>query len=205
VKEISPSLPDWGDSLFAEDAIMSAGYPIIGLRINWDFTAIPLNIDGFHMLHIGPEVEYPFGRKGLAITRAWQAMYDSPDIVGLIILDGDVVIDPLDQAAMHEAINNDPDIVHVAPAKLWPVSTKVIDNWVWGHGKGEFSQSFVNDPDIFSFCYTYLPKELVIASISAGMPKWTYPTVDKNVSLIARKMGLKVNVVMSASPKHIHY
>jgi hypothetical protein len=185
--------------------------PVLLVRIDWDRTAIPLHLPGWHQLHVGPEPVWPFGRKGLALTRAWRQLAGAKfnrelagTPAGMLLLDGDVAVDPLDVRAMMDAVEETPGAVLVAPVRLWPVSTK-IPRWVWGHGRGEFGQDDVDDPDCFTFCFTYLPAALIEACIAAGLDEWAYPEVDRAVVEVARKTRAVVRVVRGAAPKHLHY
>jgi hypothetical protein len=179
---------------------------VILVRVDWDRTAIPLGrLPGrWHTLHLAPEPDYPFGRKGLALLRTWQQIQLSKQEAGLVILDGDVAIDPVDYHAMMRAIPKEPGAVHVAPVRLWPKSTQRSD-WYWAHHRGEASQEPCDDPTVFSFNFTYLPRALLDACRQAGMAKWTFPTCDSHVTEVAAKMHLPVRVVHDATPKHLHY
>lgn len=184
-------------SLMAETVIL--------IRLNWDRTALPgLCPPGFYTTHVTPTSEYPRGRKGLVLVNSWRALSDK-DMAGMVILDGDVAIDPVDVGAMLAAIEREPGAVHVAPVRLWPVSTKAA-GWVWGHGRDNtFTQRDVEHPDSFGFGFTYLPRDLICAAIKAGLPKWCYPGVDGKVGGIARENGIPVRVVRGASPKHLNF
>jgi hypothetical protein len=106
------------------------------MRVNWDRTAPPFHMPGavrWFDLHVGPEPGYPFGRRGLAIARAWEQLGNRKD-AGMLMMDGDVAIDPLDLAAMGDAIAQTPKMVLVGPVRLWPAST-MRESWVWGHWK----------------------------------------------------------------------
>ena len=174
------------------------------VRIDWDRTAIPLReAKKYYTLHVGPEAEFPFGRKGLALAGAWKQLA-TPGCAGMLILDGDVAIDPHDTTAMLTAIQAEPEAVHAAPVKLWPASTKR-DGCVWGHGRGDFSTEDPDDPDLFGFSFTYLPRKLIEASIKAGLPEWSYPNVDRMTRKTAQQMKLPVRVVRQATPKHLNY
>jgi hypothetical protein len=177
------------------------------IRLNWNHTAMPLRMASkFFTLDINPEPAHPFGRKGLALTGAWKQL-TGPDVAGMLLLDGDVAIDPLDHEHMIQAIDKEPhDIVHIAPVLLWPTSTHH-GTWVWGHGRnGRYSQEDTGeDLDTFSLCYTYLPRKLIEACIEHGLPAWTYPHVDRNVCTQARSLKMPVNLVRGANPKHLNY
>lgn len=181
---------------------------ILFVRVVWDRQAYPLPpMAGtrIHTLNVGPEgATHPFGRKGLALQQAWQHLSVAAQ-TGLLILDGDVVIDPWDVVQMLAAIELEPEAVHVAPAKNWPASTG-LPTWVWAHYKNfEASHELITDPDFFSFNFTYLPRALVEASIKAGLRGWVFPRVDAQVSKIARQQGFKIRVVEDCQPKHMHF
>jgi hypothetical protein len=179
---------------------------ILLVRVVWNHEAIPLRISRrFFTLDFGPEPEFPFGRKGLAIARAWQQLA-APDVTGMLILDGDVAIDPVDLAVMMAAIHAEPDAIHTAPVRLWPVSTR-LERWVWGHGRGgRHSQEDPDeDLDAFTFCFTYLPRELIEHCTGHGMESWMFPHVDKQVCLAAAELDLPVRLVRGAQPKHTNY
>jgi hypothetical protein len=180
---------------------------IICIRLDWNHTAIPLRIASkYFTLHVAPEPAHPFGRKGLALAGAWHQL-TGPDIAGMLILDGDVAIDPHDHHHMLTAIDKDPhDTIHTAPVRLWPVSTHQPD-WVWGHGTaGRFTQNDTDhNLDTFTFCYTYLPRRLIDTCITAGLPDWTYPTVDSQFCHHARTINMPVTIVRDAAPKHLNY
>jgi hypothetical protein len=176
---------------------------IVCIRVCWDRTEVPFYADGFHVVRVSPETAWPLGRRGAALAGAWRQLA-TPQAAGMLTLDGDVVIDPADYEAMFSALAADPAAVHVAPLRLWPVSTHA-DSWVWGHGRGVFSQEDTDDPDLFTFGFTYLPRALIGACIKAGMTRWTYPNVDRKVCDQARTLGIPARVVRGASPKHLHY
>src|SRR5690242_10659791 len=113
---------------------------IVCVRMNWDRTALPQPIARhYYDMHVSPEPGYPFGRKGLVISAAWRQLA-SRNASGLLILDGDVAIDPEDHAAMLRAVDERPQLVHVAPVKIWPKSTKR-SAWTWSHWRDEPGQA----------------------------------------------------------------
>jgi hypothetical protein len=173
------------------------------VRVDWDRTALPYKLPGFHTLHLGPEPGYPFGRKGAGLLGAWNQL-STPTCDGMLLMDGDVAADLLDLAAMLAAIHVKPDITHVAPVRLWPATTRQ-DGWVWGHWEDDMTQAPVDNPRRFSFCFTYLPRRLISACARAGMEGWTFPQVDRLVSLECRKQRIPVNVVDGCTPKHLHF
>lgn len=179
---------------------------VVQARIVWDTGrangAVP-GYRGFHDLLVGPEPAYPFGRKGLALLSGWKQLAD-PGTDGMLLLDGDVVIDPFDLDMMNGAIHELPGVVHTAPVRVWPVSTKFGD-WTWGHWRDGPSQEIDLTPRWFSFCFTYLPRALITGCEKAGLAKWAYPRVDSAVSKNAQQLGIAVNVVTEATPKHLNF
>src|SRR5277367_2072602 len=155
-------------------------------RLIWDghHVQFPLRLHGVNMkdLHVAPETAAPFGRKGLALAAAWTQLEEA-ETTGMLILDGDVVIDPYDYHMMYRAIEAEPDAVHIAPVRLWPVSKGDISGWAWGHCKdNNFTAEMTLDPDFFSFNFTYVPRRVVELAIRAGLKNWQYPVVDKMMS-----------------------
>ena len=180
---------------------------IVCVRINWAGTALdyapPRGV--FHTLHVGPEPDHPFGRKGLALATGWQQLTRHlPDTLGMLVMDGDIVIDPADVAAMFRAAVNAPQEVHTAPVRLWPASTKR-DDWVWGSWAEKPSQSLDLEPVWFSTCLTYLPARLIKAALKDGLRSWTYPGVDARIAETAQRLGTPVRVVLECQPKHTNY
>jgi hypothetical protein len=179
----------------------------IFVRVIWDAHPVkfPLRLHQVRIneLHVSPETAYPFGRKGLVLESGWKQLSD-PDSQGLLILDGDVMIDPQDFENMRCAIEADPDCVWVAPARIWPVSTGK-PRWTWGHWKDQPSTEWCDNPEWFAFNFTYLPAALMTAAIKDSLRLWQFPKVDMNMSRTARKQGIKVRVVPDCAPKHMHY
>lgn len=177
---------------------------VVCVRMNWDRTAIPFpHARHYYTMHVSPEPDYPFGRKGLVISSAWRQLAGR-QAAGLLILDGDVIIDPADHVAMLQAIHEEPGAVHVAPVRIWPVSTKR-DVWSWAHWSTGPSQLLDLRPVWFSFCFTYLPRQLLTAANRAGLRKWTYPGVDMRMSECARENNIPARTVTGCWPKHVNY
>ncbi len=176
---------------------------IVCVRVDWDRQCVPLRLSRYHAVHVLPEPDYPLGRKGRVLAGAWRQL-SAGKADGMLILDGDVVIDPLDHALMLRAVHSEPEAVHVAPVRLWPVSTH-LRTWVWGHGVGAYSQEETDDPDIFTFGFTFLPRALIEACIVGGLEEWAYPGVDASVSRVAREQGTPVRVLWEARPVHLNY
>lgn len=175
------------------------------LRVIWNNAVPATPFMGFRDLHVMPEPEFPFGRKGLMFCRAWEELGPSNGANGMLILDGDVAIDPHDSRAMHQALYAYPECVWVAPVRLWPIS-HLGREWTWGHGKhGQFTQEDIDDPDMFSFSFTFLPAALCEALDESGAKHWTYPQVDLQTWELATSLGIKVRVVRDCQPKHMHW
>lgn len=177
---------------------------LLCVRVDWDRTAPPLPLR-YHRLHVDPEPGHPFGRKGRQLAAAWRQLAD-PTFDGMLILDGDVMIDPADHQAMLDAIDARPGVVHTAPVRIWPASTKR-PGWVWSHWAAAGASQIIDYDDVgwFSFCYTYLPAELITRCLRAGLARWRYPGVDMQVSEQARAAGIPVNIVPECWPKHLHW
>lgn len=176
-------------------------------RLIWDRRALPFRMPGtrHHDLHLAPSADAPFGRKGKAMLAAWKQLRE-PDCAGLLVLDGDVAVDVGDYAAMGEAIAADPGTVHVGPAKLWPQST-MKETWSWAHwdeGHG-LTQDWTDTPDRWSFCFTYMPRQLLRYAELEGMARWQFPNVDKNMNAVALRHRVPARVVPGCYPKHMHY
>jgi hypothetical protein len=179
---------------------------VVFVRVVWDKQAVPFRLPGIRMfdLHVGPEPGYPYGRKGLALLGAWRQLR-TEHCTGMVVMDGDVVIDPLDTAVMLETVGRYPDDVWTAPVRLWPASTQR-ESWVWGHWNGQGpSQQPCADPTFFSFCFTYIPRRVIDQAASMGLDRWTFPGVDRRMSLAARAARVPVRVVDGCTPKHLHY
>ena len=183
--------------------------PYLFFRIIWDAHHIqfPLRVTGFNIkeLHVSPEPGAPFGRKGLALAAAWKQLA-RPDTAGMLLLDGDVVIDPHDVMMMLLAIHKDPDAVHIGPAKLWPVTMGDAPGWVWGHCRNaEWSQVMTEDPDFFAFNFTYVPRAVIELAVRKNLRDKQFPEVDRFVSRMARESGTRMSVVPDCHPKHMHF
>ena len=178
---------------------------VVLVRLDWDRTAIPLReAHRYFTVHVSPEPEHPFGRKGLWLASAWRQL-GTPTAAGMLVLDGDVAIDPRDTAAMLAAVEGAPKFVHVASVRLWPASTKRA-GWVHGHGKGDFSRDDdPDDPDVWGLSLTYLPRRLIEACVKAGLAGWAYPNVDRFIHREARRLKIPARVVREAEPKHLNY
>jgi hypothetical protein len=182
----------------------------IFLRVIWDahHVKVPLaRIFGSSMkeLHVAPEPGHPFGRKGLALASAWKTLA-RPDTAGMLLLDGDVLIDPHDYLMMLSSLVTEPDAIHIGPAKLWPVTMGDAPGWVWGHCRNaEWSQEMTENPDFTAFNFTYVPRRVWELAIGKGLKGWVFPEVDRGVSRVAREAKVPMRVVKDCHPKHMHY
>ena len=179
---------------------------VVFVRVLWDRQPSPLEVPGIRHfdLRVTPEPAWPYGRKGLALLGAWKQLR-TRQCTGMLIQDGDVAVDPLDVAVMLQTVGRYPGQVWTAPVRLWPRSTQR-DTWVWGHwGAAGPSQQPTPEPTFFSFCFTYLPRRVLEHAERAGMENWTFPGVDRRMSLAARAAGIPVRVVDGCQPKHLHY
>jgi hypothetical protein len=156
-------------------------------------------------LHIDPTPEHPFGSKGHAFSEAWRVL-GNKECAGMLLMDADVSIDPIDYSAMGEAVNAEPAAVHTAPVRLWPASTQRA-SWIWGHWCDECKQGqqFCAQPDRFTFSFTYLPRRLLSLADKAGLKGWTFPGVDLRMAAVAKRNNIPVRVVPECHPKHMHY
>lgn len=190
---------------------IAGGKPVhfMFFRIIWDahIVRFPLRLASANIkeVHVSPEPGAPFGRKGLALAAAWKQVAE-PDTAGVLLIDGDVLIDPHDYTMMREAIQAEPGAVHIGPAKLWPTSKNDLSGWAWGHCRnGVFTQEWTEDPDFFAFNFTYVPREVMELAIRKELRNKQFPEVDRFVSRMAREAGIPMRVVKDCHPKHMHY
>lgn len=179
---------------------------VICVRMNWDNSALSIRIPGaFYTLRVNPSSEYPFGEKGKVLAGAWKQLDPDHKMDGLLILDGDVAIEPIDLTNMLAAIHHHDKMVVVAPARIWPISTKR-SQWAWAHWSAKASQVMERENiRWFSFNFTYLPRQVIEQALSDGLINWTYPSVDKRMSDSAFKAGVKVHVAENVYPKHLNF
>lgn len=178
---------------------------IICIRENWNNTALNIPIPGnFFMLHIIPSAEHPFGEKGKALAGAWKQL-SNETIDGMLILDGDVAIEPGDLTNMLAAIHEHDKMVVIAPARIWPKSTKR-KNWVWGHWSKDASQVIETENiHFFTFNFTYLPRTVIEQALTDGLADWSYPGVDKRMSETAVRANVPIFVAENVLPKHLNF
>lgn len=161
----------------------------------------------FRRVNFYPSTENPLGQKGLLFENLWTSCARK-ESAGMCILDSDVCIDPIDFRAMWNAIIADNKKVHIAPARLWPISTSA-PIWYWGHRNRENMSTWqdrnASGINMFSLCFTYLPRVLWETAIQRGMREWVYPEVDKNLYRVANEIKIPFNIVLDCEPKHMNY
>jgi hypothetical protein len=191
---------------------------VVHARIRWQGKECGPTPSNFRAFDVMPTAEHPFGQKGLLLTRIWQVSARVQSS-GMLILDADCAIDPLDYSAMIISATTEPDVVWTAPVRLWPAST-AYHYWVWGHREvltdrdpplsneeaRKIWQSDIDDPTMFTFNFTYLPRRLIEACIRSDMATWVFPHVDEYTWQEAREAKIPVRVVRrGCAPKHLHY
>jgi hypothetical protein len=138
------------------------------------------------------------------LAGAWKQLNNN-NMDGMLIMDGDVVIDPGDLTNMLTAIHEHDKMIVIAPARIWPISTKR-KNWVWAHWSTEASQVMETENiRWFTFNFTYLPKKVIEQALTDGLTEWTYPNVDKRMSESAVTAGVPVYVAENVLPKHLNF
>ena len=143
--------------------------------------------------------------KGVPGGEQAEVTYQVPVVAGMVILDGDVAVDPLHIAQMLDAVRDDLGSVHVAPVKIWPAGTQW-KSWAWAHyDETGPSQEWDVEPRYFGFNFTYLPKQLIRKCLSDGLKDWTYPNCDSCVSQRARQLKLPCRLVRDCFPVHLHW
>jgi len=177
---------------------------VLIIRVCWRGQLEGRTHPSFAVHSVEPEPGWPVGRKGLMLASLWRQVVPAGSD-GMLICDGDVVIDPHDMAAMTEAACGEPDAVHTAPVKLWPRATGFPD-WVWAHAPADgYGQADVDDPVMFSFGFTFLPAWLIDRAIKDGLDSWHYPNVDRGMWQTARDYSVPVRVVRDCHPRHLNY
>jgi hypothetical protein len=181
---------------------------VVYVRVVWSpDPPIPFTMPGIRHfdLAVSPEPGYPYGRKGLALLGAWRQLQTS-QCLGMLVQDGDVVVDPLDVSVMLETAARFPEVVWTAPVRLWPRSTQR-ESWVWGHWDRTAgpSQQSCPEPTFFSFGFTYIPRRVIDQAATMGLDTWTFPGVDRKMSLAAAAARVPVRVADGCQPKHLHY
>jgi hypothetical protein len=187
---------------------------LIHCRLAWKGHFEGRTLPSFTEHSIGPEPGYPLGRKGMFLASLWRELAQ-PTTDGFIINDGDVVVDPHDYNALLLYVASEKDAVWTAPVKLWPKATQ-LPEWIWGHRKPldpsltipevvKAWQEDVDDPVMFSFCFTWLPRRLMLAALEDGLETWRYPKVDWNMWETAQKHGIPVHTIRDCHPRHLNY
>lgn len=160
----------------------------------------------FRRVNIETSTEYPIGRRGLLLANCWKSLAVK-NTSGMLMMDGDIVIDPCDLDGMFQVMKRWSDDVITAPVRIWPVSTQR-PTWSWGHRHSydnyKHWQENVSDPDMFSLSFTYIPRRLIEASMP-DLKDWVYPHVDVGFGEVAKKEGIPVHVADNCWPKHCNY
>lgn len=177
------------------------------VRFNWEHTAnLPLpRLNGvtFKDLHLHGTEAHPTGRKGLALASYWHQMNNKAiNYRGMLTVDGDVAIDPLDLRTMLGNISIIPETVWTAPLRLWYEGS-----WYWSHRgeSGELTNAPILELKAFSFGFTWLPAFLIELSINEGLANWCYPYVDESMSFVAVDHGIDIRLAEGCEPKHMHF
>lgn len=173
---------------------------IASVRFSWQKPSVLPDPGRFFEVVMTGSPEYPHGRRGMWMSRCWEyAREHGAD--GMLCLDGDTAVDPVDVAVMGSAIDEDDKAVHTTPVRLYPP----YGDWFWAHGHDEYTQECVTEGiNLFGFAFTYLPGGLLDACTEAGLEEWIFPLVNKRVSSVARKLRLRVNLV-PMSPTHLNW
>lgn len=179
---------------------------VLFCRFNWEHSALPYNPSikdvTFKDIHLSATPAFPVGRKGLALISYWEQMQRMRPYIGMVLMDGDVAIDPLDVRIMQICIMESPKAVLTAPIRLWYGG-----DWYWSH-RGADNELDKFDPDaisFFSFGFTFLPKALLDKAAETGIASECYPYVDEFMSNLAMTMGLEIKLADGCTPKHMHF
>lgn len=194
-------------------------HDLLMCRMTWKGHTTGPNHPHLTQYDVVPEPGWPVGRKGLMLTEMWRQL-SKPTSEGMLINDGDCVIDGYDFTAMVWSVGQARTDVHVAPVRLWPKATGYPD-WVWGHrhepllaGDGSVDigvqmkdwQTDVDDPVMFSFNFTFIPRRLMEAAIERGLAEQIFPHVDEFMWMVARDEGIPVRTVRyGCAPKHMNF
>ena len=144
------------------------------------------------------------------MSSVWKTFADHKT-TGITFYDGDVTIDEMDYRVMLSSIMEDPEAIWTAPVRIWPHRTNFPD-WIWSHrrdlrpGDDPLTewQKDTDDPDLWSFGFTYIPARLMNTAIDNGLEEWVYPKVDVEMSLLAKKEDIPCKVVRGdCHPKHL--
>jgi len=177
------------------------------VRMTWKGSSAPQFLNRhFYQVDVYPEPGYPMGRKGKVFADTWRQIPDNmkPKYDGMLVIEGDVLIDPHDYKQMLKSIESDVNAVWTAPVKVWPITSK-FDDWFWCHWATMPSQTLDEYPLRFGYNFTYLPTKLIELAIDAGWENWDYWNDDSEMPIVAMKNQIKVKVPEDCYPKHLHY
>src|SRR5512146_2566976 len=94
----------------------AAAVNLICVKVAWRGQTVASLEQPFHLIEVNPEPAHPKGRKGLVLASAWRQMANDKD-VGMLIVDGDVVIEPTDLSTMIGHVLSDVRAVWTAPTR----------------------------------------------------------------------------------------
>lgn len=166
-----------------------------------------LVIEGYDLATADPEAGWCLGDLHPdSLARAGEPT----DRRGFFLVEWDIAYSPGDKLAMERAAAQRPDEVCVAPYKLYPVSTGLLEP-VWAHSNGELpgtAWSVTGDDhcDHFALGMAYLPWALVTGFMRdrslMSDPRFT----DTNFSLWHfHTIGKRVRIAWAARPVHLHW
>jgi hypothetical protein len=174
---------------------------VMSVRFSWLTPSALPDPGHFFEVVMTAEPEYPHGRRGMWMSRCWDyGRANGAD--GLLCLDGDTAVDPVDVAVMCAAIEEDAESVHTAPVRLYPP----YGEWIWAHGRDYYTQECVTEGiNLFGFAFTWLPGSLLDDCVDAGLEGWRFPLVNKKVSGVAREASYRVSLVPEVWPAHLNW
>lgn len=129
---------------------------------------------------------------------------------GFCLLEWDVAVSLEERRLFELLVAGDPEVVHVAPYRLYPCSTGLREP-VWAHRAGRRGERWISEEeptcDHFGFGMVYLPWRLVDRFLAAGPPpsqiSWFN---DSNFSLWhAASIRHPVPVHWQVRPVHLRY
>lgn len=173
---------------------------ILAVRYSWQKPSSLPDPGRFFEAVMTADAEHPHGRRGMWMSRCWKYGREH-GADGMLCLDGDTAVDPVDVAVMCHAIDEDDKAVHTTPVRLFPP----YGDWTWAHGRDSYTQECVTEGiNLFGFAFTYLPGPLLNTCVAVGLESQVFPEVNKFVSRIARQSGCRVNLV-PMSPTHLNW
>lgn len=159
------------------------------------------------VMDIWPTPEFPKGDEANQICESWQYAANWA-ATGLLLLGCDVAADPDDLAAMTEAVEANPGVMHTGMVKLWPASTSR-DAWMWSHRGGTLGNPVVLTDAYAPIAYVslgflWVPGRLLDLAAPV-MGQWQHGQADVNLSELALRNGIPARLVRHCQPKHLHF